>query len=307
MTNFFDVFNEKTFSNAKKLNRNFLDAKPFKHVYILDFFNPEFAEQLHAHFPSNRGFIGESGTPERSSISFNHSKKDEVYSKLNDAVGDPRYIEFLQTVSSIDDLLFDHTHSEFEVKQSLSGEEMEPHIDCNYHFDLEHHRRLNLIAYLNKNWTSEMGGNIELHSNPLDWWKNEVVEYLAGFNVAVMFETGEATWHGFKKILIPETHQEKSRKSLAHYFYTKNRPSQEIAPRHGTWWVHRPLDYKKFKVGTELTKEMLYEIEVLLTRGYGRSNLYYKEASKLFEENYWLKVRLGLDIDSMNPIKKSNE
>ena len=184
---------------------------------------------------------------------------------------------------------------------------MEPHIDCNYHFDLKHHRRLNLIAYLNKDWTNAMGGNIELHSNPLDWWNNQVIEYLAGFNNAVIFETGENTWHGFKKITIPENHVEKSRKSLAHYFYSKNRPLSDIAPRHGTWWVHRPLDYKKFTVGAELTRAMLDELEVLLTRGYGRSNLYYKEASKLFEENYHLKQKLSMEIDSMNPILKSNE
>ena len=304
---FFDIFNEAVFLKANDLNLKFINAKPFKHIYVEQFFNPKFAEELYSHFPENNEFIGESGVQERSSIRYHHSQKDEIYFHLNEAVKDARYLEFLEAVSSIKNLLLDHTHSEFEVKQSLPGEEMEPHIDSNYHFDLTHHRRLNLIAYFNKDWNSDMGGNIELHSNPIDWWGNQVTEYLAGFNTMLMFETGENTWHGFKRINIPDGHTERSRKSLAHYFYTKERPALEIAPRHGTWWIHRPLSYQKFAIDSVITKEMLTELEILLARSYGRSNLYYKEASKLLEENFQLKNILEIEIDSENPILKANK
>jgi len=43
------------------------------------------------------------------------------------------------------------------------------------------------------------------------------------------------------------------------------------------------------------------ELEILLARGYGRSDLYYKEYSKLIEENYQLKIKLADKIDDINP------
>jgi hypothetical protein len=169
--------------------------------------------------------------------------------------------------------LLDHTHDEFEVKQPVNKEEMEPHIDQNYHYDLAHHRRLNLIIYMNKGWSLEFGGNLELHSNPKDWFNNEVITYPANFNCAIIFETNEQSWHGYSQINIPDSHPEPSRKSLAHYFYTKDRPVDEIAIRHTTNWIGRRPNYDLLKEGVIVTRELIEHVEKLLVRGYGRSDI----------------------------------
>jgi hypothetical protein len=84
------------------------------------------------------------------------------------------------------------------------------------------------------------------------------------FNRAVLFETNEYSWHGFPKIDLPEAERHGSRKSISIYLYTKERPSGEIAPPHGTFYVHRPFD-KRFRQGYTLTeadvKELLFQTD----------------------------------------------
>jgi hypothetical protein len=80
----------------------------------------------------------------------------------------------------------------------------------------------------------------------------------------VIFETNEHSWHGFPKIDLPEPERRRSRKSISIYLYTRERPAHEIAPPHGTFYVHRPLD-KRFRQGYTLTeadeKDLLFQID----------------------------------------------
>ena len=48
-------------------------------------------------------------------------------------------------------------------------------------------------------------------------------------------ETNELSWHGFPRISLPAEKKHLSRKSLALYFYTKDRPSEEIKGGHATF------------------------------------------------------------------------
>jgi Rps23 Pro-64 3,4-dihydroxylase Tpa1-like proline 4-hydroxylase len=103
------------------------------------------------------------------------------------------------------------------------------------------HRRVNLLIYLNKDWDSDWGGDIELHSDPRHPQDNRISAYRVDFNRAVLFETNEHSWHGFPQIHLPEalraTH---SRKCISIYLYTRERPVEEIAGEHGTFYVQRP-------------------------------------------------------------------
>jgi hypothetical protein len=56
-----------------------------------------------------------------------------------------------------------------------------------------------------------------------------------------MFETNEYSWHGFPRITLPADKKHLSRKSLAMYFYTKERPPAEIVGAHTTFYIQRPL------------------------------------------------------------------
>lgn len=56
------------------------------------------------------------------------------------------------------------------------------------------------------------------------------------FNRCTMFETNEISFHGHPKPL--NTQKNINRKSIAVYFYTKNRDPKEVAQEHNTIYVN---------------------------------------------------------------------
>ena len=119
---------------------------------------------------------------------------------------------------------------------------------------------------MNPEWREEWGGALELQQNP---WLPEgegekrVVVPLA--NRCVLFETTESSWHGFRRITLPEDSRALSRRSIAVYFYTEERPREESAPSHGIVYVPRPLP-GHLHAGHTLTPADMWQLEVLMQR-----------------------------------------
>jgi hypothetical protein len=80
-----------------------------------------------------------------------------------------------------------------------------------------------------------------------------------------MFETNEYSWHGFPRINLPPDKRHISRKSISIYLYTKERPAEEIAPLHGTFYVQRFLP-ERIREGYTLTAQDADELARLLIR-----------------------------------------
>jgi hypothetical protein len=167
-------------------------------------------------------------------------------------------------------LLYDPEYHGAGTHDNLSGQGMEVHVDFNLHRTTGHHRRINAIVYLNKEWCEEWGGCLELHTNPWDFENDKFISYPPLFNHCVLFETNEISWHGFKKIQSPDG-VELSRKSFTIYMYTEDRPEEEIAPKHGTIYVPEGTP-KHFRPGYTLTEDDIR----LLTQQFKRRNAYLK-------------------------------
>jgi hypothetical protein len=97
------------------------------------------------------------------------------------------------------------------------------------HSVTRNHRRLNAILYLNKNWKEEYAGFLELWDMQR---KVRIANIAPLFNRLVIFETNEISYHGHPVPL--NTPDGMSRKSLAVYYYTMDRPAEQIAPEHNT-------------------------------------------------------------------------
>ena len=255
-----------TIVQADEFRRTFLHAEPFRHVVIEEFFENGFAERLLDEFPSfdprlatsEFGSVGgKAANPRIASIS-------PAYQDLYGFVLSEPFLEFVSRLSGVPDLIMDPAMFGGGTHENLHGQDLAPHVDFNFDPTANLHRRLNLIVYLNKDWHPEWGGGLEIHSNPRRHWENQIRTIDPNFNRAVLFETNERSWHGFPKIDLPEDKRHLSRKSISIYLYTKDRPAEEIAPKHSTFYVQRPLP-GKFQPGHVLSEEDVLHLQGMLT------------------------------------------
>jgi len=245
----------------------FLHATPFKHTVIDDFFGPAFAERLLSDFPAFNPALAANeiyGGVWGKAVNTRIREIGHTYKELYELIATPEFLTLVGEISGIPGLLPDPALYGGGTHENLHGQDLDPHVDFNYDEAQKLHRRLNLIVYLNKDWKPEWGGSLEIHSNPRRPAENRIQSYAPLFNRAVMFETNEYSWHGFPKIDLPESERQRSRKSISIYLYTRERPAREIAPPHGTFYVHRPLD-QRFRQGYTLTaadeKDLLFQVD----------------------------------------------
>ncbi|HXD36152.1 MAG TPA: 2OG-Fe(II) oxygenase, partial [Rhodanobacter sp.] len=100
------------------------------------------------------------------------------------------------------------------------------------------------------------------------------------FNRCVIFETSERSWHAFDRIQLPPKHADVTRRSVALYFYTNDRPADEIADRHTTYYVNRQLP-EHLAEGHTLTAAEAALIRSMIDQRDGHIRLLYAENTSL--------------------------
>lgn len=163
------------------------------------------------------------------------------YRELDAYIQGDEFLGFVSRITGIPDLLYDPDYIGGGTHENLDGQDLDVHIDFNYHPRTRWHRRLNLIVYLNPQWERAWGGDLELHANPWSESNGDIAAISPTFNCCAIFETTENSWHGFSQIHLPEHVDIKSRKSFAIYLYTRDRPAEQTAPPHATVYVPRSL------------------------------------------------------------------
>jgi hypothetical protein len=258
---------EAVVRRAAEYREAFLQAHPFKHVVIEGFFDPLFADQLLREFPRFDPNLAtnEGGQAGGKAVNTKIREISPAYEKLYEVIAGKPFLDLVSRISGVPDLILDPTMYGGGTHENLHGQELDPHVDFNYDQSRQLHRRLNLIVYLNKDWRTEWGGAIEIHSNPRKPFENRITSYDPLFNRCVMFETNEYSWHAFPAINLPGDRRHLSRKSISIYLYTRERPAEEIAPEHGTFYVQRPLP-KRMTAGYTLAEQDVADLQSLLIR-----------------------------------------
>ena len=250
------------------LREEFASAQPFRHIVIDNFLEPAFCERLIAEFPDfeSQNAVNELGQVGRKAVVADIARLGGSYAELDRLIRSREFLGWVGQVASIDNLVYDPDYIGGGTHENLSGQDLDWHVDFNYHPRRPLHRRLNLIVFLNPEWREEWGGRLELCKDPWQPAANgSGRQILPIANRCVLFETTESSWHGFSRIRLPEDRQELSRRSIAVYFYTKDRPAAEIASSHGTVYVPRPLP-ERIEPGYTLRPEDAEELEILVSR-----------------------------------------
>jgi Rps23 Pro-64 3,4-dihydroxylase Tpa1-like proline 4-hydroxylase len=252
--------------NADDWRRQFTTNRPFRHVVIEPFLDPSFCEDLMAGFPSfdARHSINERGETGRKAVFPNLAKLGAAYARFDRLMQDREFLSFISRMTNIPDLLYDLEYVGGGTHENLDGQELDAHVDFNYHPKGQLHRRLNLIVFLNREWEENWGGCLELLRDPWATGGDSLKTVVPLANRAVLFETTESSWHGFRRIQLPPG-KEISRRSIAVYFYTASRPALESAPSHGTVYYQRPLP-EEIRPGHTLSEDDVTGVEALLAR-----------------------------------------
>lgn len=268
-------------ARADELCAAFRNAQPFRHVVIDGFFAPGYADALLEQFPpfergnarAEDGSLGNKSTVERV------RELGSAYAQLDDAIQTRPFLDLVGRITGIPELRYDPWYFGGGTHENRDGQDLDAHVDFNRHPVERWHRRLNLIVYLNRRWDDAWGGSLQLHSDPRAD-DDAVVTLTPLFNRAVIFETTEWSWHGFPPIRLPEAERHLTRKSVALYFYTEDRPAEELADTHSTIYVDRPLP-ERFAPGYTLAEADVHELRVLLKRRDMHNQRLYGEVTAL--------------------------
>ena len=294
-----NTVNRRLVDQSTELKNRFLNAQPFRHIAIDDFLDEEFARSLLENFPAfdEKLAVNEDGEVGGKAVQQKVSSLGPVWRKLDALVAGPQFRNLISRITGVDDLNFDPAYFGGGTHENLHGQSLNPHVDFNYHPSTRQHRRLNLILYLSPEWDESWGGSIQLHKDPyLPPAEDEIVTVTPAFNRCVIFETNEHSWHGFKRIDLPEDKRDLSRKSFALYYYTDDRPAEEVGAEHSTIYVEEHLP-EHFVEGMELGAEDLQNVRNLLAHRDQHLKRLYKDIQRLNTDLSYLRGEFGIDED----------
>ncbi|MDP9124914.1 MAG: 2OG-Fe(II) oxygenase [Pseudomonadota bacterium] len=222
------------------LNDDYTKADPFPHIVLDDFLPAALAQQVLSRFPtgvraSDGVFnIGYGGEHKRQILP---EDCDRYARELFQFFNSRPILQFLEGLTGIDGLLPDPYFMGGGFHEISRGGRLGVHADFRINSQLHLQRRLNMLIYLNPEWNDEWAGCLELWSRDMKRCVEKVAPLL---NRCVVFNTEADTWHGHPDPLnIPE---DKTRKSIALYYYSASQGIYNEVPARSTMYVARPND-----------------------------------------------------------------
>lgn len=222
---FLDQSFEKLLQLAKERNTEYVSNSPFPNTYFDDFFNSHELKKVLAEFPT----LGD-----KNDIKFENPNEFKLASKGEYRFGPQAtefahfmnsqpMLDFLSQLTGIQNLIPDPSFEGGGFHQILPGGFLKIHADFNKHRMTGLDRRLNVLVYLNEDWEESYGGHFELWDTEM---KGCVKKILPLFNRMAMFSTTDYSYHGHPDQLTCPA--DRSRKSMAFYYYTNGRPAEEV-------------------------------------------------------------------------------
>jgi 2OG-Fe(II) oxygenase superfamily len=212
---------------------SFRNARPFKHLVFDDLVVPEVKQELVRSFPSDDWFGWKD-------IDHEHQRKklacdnqlvipeplDRLISELNSGP----FISWLEHVTEIEGLTPDPHLEGGGLHMSVPGGWLTPHTDFHVGKNRLLYRRLNLLLYLNENWSEQNNGALELWDKGKDCIARQIPPEAGR---CVIFETNDESMHGFSKPLLG-----RRRCSVALYYYTAAQPNRYSGDGATYWRTH---------------------------------------------------------------------
>ncbi|MBI2187073.1 MAG: 2OG-Fe(II) oxygenase [Acidobacteria bacterium] len=215
---------------------SYRSADPFPHIVVDELIAPEILDRVLAEFEAmERGRWHHADESLERKWSNEDSRQfgpftAALIAQLN---GGP-FITFLEELAGIRGLVGDPHLRGGGLHEIRQGGLLGVHADFNIQRRLKLYRRLNLLIYLNKDWDEQWGGALELWDRKGQQCVRTIPPL---FNRAVLFDTSNFSYHGHPHPLACPP--DRSRKSVALYYYSQECPAEEDRKPHTTIFLGR--------------------------------------------------------------------
>jgi Rps23 Pro-64 3,4-dihydroxylase Tpa1-like proline 4-hydroxylase len=222
---------------AETLRSEYSHEDPFPHIVIDGFLPEPVSNKIVEEFPDPQHDLWERRATKHS-LKLSCNDLDDlgpttqlVLEQLNSRT----MLRFLERLTGIDHLIPDALFQGGGLHQILPGGFLKIHADFNKHPEWNLDRRLNVILFLNRDWSEDYGGHFELWDRKMTACRKKV---LPVFNRLVVFSTTDTSYHGHPDPL--RCPPGMSRKSMATYYYSNGRPDEDQTATHSTIYKLRP-------------------------------------------------------------------
>lgn len=227
------------FSLPKYIKTQYATAYPYPHTVIDNFMNEQFLNRAVNHLEYvDWGYDdGEDGNSNQVKKLYSPYKigmwndMPEHVTNLLNFLNSKEVLNYLEELTGIPDLIADPEFYGGGVHRILTGGKLSVHADYNFHPLTKLHRRVNLLLYLNKDWKEEWGGDLQLWNKDMSMCVKKILPI---FNRAVIFNITSDAYHGHPGPL--KSPEGIDRLSFALYYFTKERPIEEITDPHMAVW-----------------------------------------------------------------------
>jgi Rps23 Pro-64 3,4-dihydroxylase Tpa1-like proline 4-hydroxylase len=223
-------------SKGRELAEAYGAAQPFPYAVIDDFLPTSILEMCLNEFPDklNSDDVRYDRDQERLKSQFNPDSLSKNARTLFYSFNSKPFIHVLENITGIKGLIPDPYFLGAGFHNIAEGGHLSVHADFNHHKPMDLERRINVLIYLNKDWSNDYGGQLELWDESM---KNKEQSIVPIFNRCVIFNTTSNSYHGNPNPVQHPMHI--SRKSIALYYYTstwsamKREHTTQFRPRRG--------------------------------------------------------------------------
>jgi Rps23 Pro-64 3,4-dihydroxylase Tpa1-like proline 4-hydroxylase len=239
---------------AEENRERYATAVPYPHISLDNFLRTEILDAVVRDFPSpeSQPWVAMVDKDQKKFAANVPARMPPSIRRVLYFLNSREIVNFLEKLTGIEGLIPDPHYAGGGLHELRPGGFLKVHADFNWHRQMRLDRRINLLVYLNKDWAPEYGGNLELWDSTMD---HKVAEYAPLFNRCVIFNTTDNSFHGNP---VPvNCPPDRSRRSLAFYYYTNGRPAEEVSGSHGTLFKNRPGEATAGEVTTSVAHKLV--------------------------------------------------
>lgn len=235
--------------NIGQLQKRYAESGKINHFIIDNLLPKEIAEKLDGYFPTEDKLNYLKRLQERKYVGVNFRGSEKIIEECLLSFQEKDVIKIVSQITSINSMVGDDEYYAGGVSSMSKGCYLRPHIDNSHDRNMQNYRRLNLLYYVNKNWSKQDGGELILYPNGI---RSIQIEIPCFFNRLIVMRTDNKSLHGVGRV----TSEVNRRKCISNYYFTESSPLK--------YGYYHSTEFRGFK--NECAKGALLRVDGMIRR-----------------------------------------